>query len=250
AGGEPPSPRGAGAPGARPPLREAAAPSALTALRGGLASELIRSLAVLWWPPNAMTRFGISLPTGLAGGPPFGAASLSDAARSIEAAGFESAWTFDSVGRGTLRPDPLMALAVAATVPRHPRHRAGPGRIPGAAAPSRGARAARAHHPSPVRRTAPLRGGRWLHGRGLRRPRPRLRRALSAARRVARHHAAPLGRRERGGRLPGARVARRARRAARAHRLLGPPRGGRAGPPPVRRLGRLAPPPDPSRAPS
>ena len=67
-------------------------------------------------PLDAMTRFGISLPTGLAGGPPFGAASLSDAARSIEAAGFESAWTFDSVGRGTLRPDPLMALAVAATV--------------------------------------------------------------------------------------------------------------------------------------
>src|SRR5262244_4300891 len=54
-----------------------------------------------------MTRFGISLPTGLAG-----------AAPSIEAAGFESAWTFDSVGRGTLRPDPLMALAVAATVTR------------------------------------------------------------------------------------------------------------------------------------
>src|SRR5262245_51912750 len=65
-----------------------------------------------------MTRFGISLPTGLAGGPPFGSASLADAARSIEAAGFESAWTFDSVGRGTLRPDPLMALAVAATVTR------------------------------------------------------------------------------------------------------------------------------------
>ena len=65
-----------------------------------------------------MTRFGISLPTGLAGGPPFGATSLADAARNIEGAGFESAWTFDSVGRGTLRPDPLMALAVAATVTR------------------------------------------------------------------------------------------------------------------------------------
>jgi alkanesulfonate monooxygenase SsuD/methylene tetrahydromethanopterin reductase-like flavin-dependent oxidoreductase (luciferase family) len=65
-----------------------------------------------------MTRFGIALPTGSTGGAPFGASSLADAARGIEAAGFESAWTFDSVGRGTLRPDPLMALAVAGTVTR------------------------------------------------------------------------------------------------------------------------------------
>jgi alkanesulfonate monooxygenase SsuD/methylene tetrahydromethanopterin reductase-like flavin-dependent oxidoreductase (luciferase family) len=65
-----------------------------------------------------MTRFGISLPTGMGAGAPFGASSLADAARHIEAAGFESAWTFDSVGRGTLRPDPLMAVAVAATVTR------------------------------------------------------------------------------------------------------------------------------------
>jgi alkanesulfonate monooxygenase SsuD/methylene tetrahydromethanopterin reductase-like flavin-dependent oxidoreductase (luciferase family) len=65
-----------------------------------------------------MTRFGIALPTGGTGGSEFGALSLADAARRIEAAGFESAWTFDSVGRGTLRPDPLMALAVAGTVTR------------------------------------------------------------------------------------------------------------------------------------
>jgi alkanesulfonate monooxygenase SsuD/methylene tetrahydromethanopterin reductase-like flavin-dependent oxidoreductase (luciferase family) len=65
-----------------------------------------------------MTRFGIALPTGSTGGAEFGALSLADAARRIEAAGFESAWTFDSVGRGTLRPDPLMALAVAGTVTR------------------------------------------------------------------------------------------------------------------------------------
>ena len=65
-----------------------------------------------------MTRFGIALPTGSTGGSEFGALSLADAARRIEAAGFESAWTFDSVGRGTLRPDPLMALAVAGTVTR------------------------------------------------------------------------------------------------------------------------------------
>jgi alkanesulfonate monooxygenase SsuD/methylene tetrahydromethanopterin reductase-like flavin-dependent oxidoreductase (luciferase family) len=65
-----------------------------------------------------MTRFGIALPTGGTGGAEFGSLSLADAARRIEAAGFESAWTFDSVGRGTLRPDPLMALAVAGTVTR------------------------------------------------------------------------------------------------------------------------------------
>ena len=65
-----------------------------------------------------MTRFGIALPTGSTGGAEFGALSLANAARHIEAAGFESAWTFDSVGRGTLRPDPLMALAVAGTVTR------------------------------------------------------------------------------------------------------------------------------------
>jgi alkanesulfonate monooxygenase SsuD/methylene tetrahydromethanopterin reductase-like flavin-dependent oxidoreductase (luciferase family) len=42
--------------------------------------------------------------------------SLAEAARAIEAAGFESAWAFDAIGRGFLHPDPLTALAVAATV--------------------------------------------------------------------------------------------------------------------------------------
>ena len=65
-----------------------------------------------------MTRFGISLPAGPGCGAPLGASTLADAARGIEAAGFESAWTFDSLGRGSLRADPLMALAVAATVTR------------------------------------------------------------------------------------------------------------------------------------
>jgi alkanesulfonate monooxygenase SsuD/methylene tetrahydromethanopterin reductase-like flavin-dependent oxidoreductase (luciferase family) len=65
-----------------------------------------------------MTRFGISLPAGPGGAVPLGASTLADAARGIEAAGFESAWTFDSLGRGSLRADPLMALAVAATVTR------------------------------------------------------------------------------------------------------------------------------------
>lgn len=65
-----------------------------------------------------MTRFGISLPSGSASGPPFGPSSLADASQRIEEAGFESAWTFDSIGRGALRPDPLTALAVAGTVTR------------------------------------------------------------------------------------------------------------------------------------
>jgi len=47
------------------------------------------------------------------------AQSLADAARRIEAAGFESAWAFDAIGRGFLLADPLTALSVAATVTRH-----------------------------------------------------------------------------------------------------------------------------------
>jgi alkanesulfonate monooxygenase SsuD/methylene tetrahydromethanopterin reductase-like flavin-dependent oxidoreductase (luciferase family) len=65
-----------------------------------------------------VTRFGIALPTGGPGGAPFVAQSLADAARNIEAAGFESAWAFDAIGRGFLHPDPLTALAVAASVTR------------------------------------------------------------------------------------------------------------------------------------
>ena len=65
-----------------------------------------------------MTRFGIALPTAPVGEQPSGASSLADAARAVEAAGFASAWAFDSVGRGALRFDPLMSLAVAATVTR------------------------------------------------------------------------------------------------------------------------------------
>ena len=42
--------------------------------------------------------------------------TLAEGARRIEAAGFDSAWVFDSLGRGFLLPDPLIALSVAATV--------------------------------------------------------------------------------------------------------------------------------------
>jgi alkanesulfonate monooxygenase SsuD/methylene tetrahydromethanopterin reductase-like flavin-dependent oxidoreductase (luciferase family) len=65
-----------------------------------------------------VTRVGISLPGGGASGAALAPTGLADAARQIEAAGFESAWTFDAIGRGWLLPDPLTALAVAAAVTR------------------------------------------------------------------------------------------------------------------------------------
>ena len=63
-------------------------------------------------------RLGIALPTTEMDGAPLRADSLADAARRIEAAGFASAWVFDSIGRGFLLPDPLQTLAIAATVTR------------------------------------------------------------------------------------------------------------------------------------
>jgi len=62
-----------------------------------------------------MARFGIALPAGGRHSAPT-PTSLANGARAIEAAGFESAWAFDSIGRGFLLADPLTALAVAATV--------------------------------------------------------------------------------------------------------------------------------------
>jgi alkanesulfonate monooxygenase SsuD/methylene tetrahydromethanopterin reductase-like flavin-dependent oxidoreductase (luciferase family) len=63
-----------------------------------------------------VTRFGIALPGG--GGTALAPSGLADAARHVEAAGFESAWVFDAIGRGWLMPDPLTALALAGTVTR------------------------------------------------------------------------------------------------------------------------------------
>ena len=65
-----------------------------------------------------MTRFGIALPSGGPGAGPITATTLADAARATEAAGFTSAWAFDSIGRGWLHADPLIALGVAASVTR------------------------------------------------------------------------------------------------------------------------------------
>jgi alkanesulfonate monooxygenase SsuD/methylene tetrahydromethanopterin reductase-like flavin-dependent oxidoreductase (luciferase family) len=104
-----------------------------------------------------MARFGISLPSGSAGGQPFGPTSLADAARGIEAAGFESAWTFDSVGRGTLRPDPLTALAVAGTVTRRIELGTGVLQVPLRNPVELAQRVLTAHH---------LSGGRLLFGVG------------------------------------------------------------------------------------
>jgi alkanesulfonate monooxygenase SsuD/methylene tetrahydromethanopterin reductase-like flavin-dependent oxidoreductase (luciferase family) len=63
-------------------------------------------------------RLGVTLPSRTVGGRPLRADSLAEAAGQIEAAGFASAWTFDSLGRGFLVPDPLIAVSVAATVTR------------------------------------------------------------------------------------------------------------------------------------
>ncbi len=64
-------------------------------------------------------RLGVVLPVREVGGGPLGPATLADGARRIEDAGFASAWVFDALGRGFLLPDPLTALAIAATVTSH-----------------------------------------------------------------------------------------------------------------------------------
>jgi len=65
-----------------------------------------------------MTRFGIALPSGDRTTGSITAVTIADAARAIEATGFTSAWAFDSIGRGWLHADPLIALSVAASVTR------------------------------------------------------------------------------------------------------------------------------------
>lgn len=61
-------------------------------------------------------RLGIALPTLSPDGSPLTGNALVSAARMIEDAGFDSLWCFDAIGRGTLLPDPLIALSVAAAV--------------------------------------------------------------------------------------------------------------------------------------
>lgn len=57
-----------------------------------------------------MPRVGIALPAG----PSLRPDSIPAAARDIEAAGFDSAWSFDTIGRGFLYQDALIALGAAA----------------------------------------------------------------------------------------------------------------------------------------
>ncbi len=62
-------------------------------------------------------RLGLAMPRQDAGRP-LGADTLAEVARRIEGSGFDSAWVFDSLGRGFLLPDPLTTLSVAGTVTR------------------------------------------------------------------------------------------------------------------------------------
>src|SRR5256886_13959973 len=65
---------------------------------------------------NAPMRLGLALPTTTSDGRPLTGAALIAGARAIERAGFDSVWCFDSIGRGSMIPDPLIAVSVAATV--------------------------------------------------------------------------------------------------------------------------------------
>lgn len=61
-------------------------------------------------------RLGVILPTTRAGGSPLTGETLSGNARLLERLGFDSVWCFDSIGRGFILPDPLIAVSIAAAV--------------------------------------------------------------------------------------------------------------------------------------
>ncbi len=61
-------------------------------------------------------RLGVSLPFGDLEGGGLRRDSVIRAAKTIEELGFDSVWTFDTVGRGYMLPDSLMALAVVGAV--------------------------------------------------------------------------------------------------------------------------------------
>ena len=63
-------------------------------------------------------RLGAVLPLEFDNTPP-SSAVVTDGARGLADAGFDSIWTFDSIGRGSLVPDPLTLLSVAAAVTDH-----------------------------------------------------------------------------------------------------------------------------------
>src|SRR5438093_7882119 len=60
-------------------------------------------------------RLGLALPNATPDGRPLTGSALIAGARAVERAGFDSLWCFDSIGRGFMIPDPLIAVSVAAT---------------------------------------------------------------------------------------------------------------------------------------
>jgi len=61
-------------------------------------------------------RLGVSIPHASLDGGPLTGAALTAGARAVERAGLDSLWCFDSIGRGLMIPDPLIAVSVAAAV--------------------------------------------------------------------------------------------------------------------------------------
>src|SRR3989441_9875476 len=65
---------------------------------------------------NAAMRLGLALPNASPEGRPLTGPALIAGTRAVGRAGFDSLWCFDSIGRGSMIPDPLIAVSVAATV--------------------------------------------------------------------------------------------------------------------------------------
>jgi alkanesulfonate monooxygenase SsuD/methylene tetrahydromethanopterin reductase-like flavin-dependent oxidoreductase (luciferase family) len=61
-------------------------------------------------------RLGVTLPHTLLDGTALTRDTLVSTARLVERLGFDSLWCFDAIGRGFILPDPLVAVAVAASV--------------------------------------------------------------------------------------------------------------------------------------
>jgi alkanesulfonate monooxygenase SsuD/methylene tetrahydromethanopterin reductase-like flavin-dependent oxidoreductase (luciferase family) len=61
-------------------------------------------------------RLGVTLPRSASDNSPLTGDALIEGARLIERLGFDSAWSFDSIGRGFLIPDPLIAVSHLAAI--------------------------------------------------------------------------------------------------------------------------------------
>ena len=162
--------------------------------------------------------------------------SLADAARRIEAAGFERVDLRLRGPRHAFRPGRSWPGRGRAPATRTIELGTGVFRCR-CAIPSAGP--AGPHHPPRIRGAAPLRGGRGVYGSRFRRARSRFRLALPSPQRISRHHGPPLEGGERGRRVPRPHLARAAGQTARAHRLMGRLEVDRARGPRVRRLDRV-----------